>query len=133
MHLNYVLPPIVMGLLGLVMRYRTVRRRHGNIPVRMRRAGKKRWSRGHAVWVHDVLAFRASPAAWYESLLWVTDIYERAPTSEDRRRLRRLGKDMAVGTLRLNDGTLAQVAARRQYAPALFGDVATSQDVIEAA
>jgi hypothetical protein len=123
MHLQYVLPPMVMGLLGLIMRYRTVLRRDGNIPVHMRQAGKKKWSRGHAVWVHDVLAFRASPAAWSESLFWVADIQQRQPTSEERRRLHRLGDDMAVGTFRLTDGVSVDVATRREHGPALFGDV----------
>jgi hypothetical protein len=45
---------------------------------------------------------------------------------------------MAVGTFRLNDGVSVDVAARREYGPALFGniarsrDVATSPDAIEA-
>jgi hypothetical protein len=45
---------------------------------------------------------------------------------------------MAIGTFCLNDGVSVDVAARREYGPALFGtiaksrDVATSQDVIEA-
>jgi hypothetical protein len=104
----------------------------------MRRAGKTKWSRGHAVWVHDVFAFRASPAAWNESLSWVAETQQRAPTPEERRKLHHLGDDMAVGTFRLNDGVSVDVAARSEYAPALFGniaksrDVATSQDVIEA-
>jgi hypothetical protein len=35
-------------------------------------AGKRRWTRGHAIWVSDVFAWRGSPAAWNEELLWVT-------------------------------------------------------------
>jgi hypothetical protein len=135
---NYVLPPLIISNLALLARYYMLVRRAGNIPVRMRRAGKTKWSRGHAVWVHDVFAFRASPAAWYESLSWVAETQQRAPTQEERRRLHRLGDDMAIGTFCLNDGVSVDVAARREYGPALFGtiaksrDVATSQDVIEA-
>jgi hypothetical protein len=122
----------------LLVRYYTLRRRAGNIPVRVRRSGKTKWNRGHAVWVHDVFAFRTSPAAWYESLSWVAETQQRTATPEERRRLHRLGDDMAVGTFRLNDGVSVDVAARREHGPALFGntarpgDVATSQDVIEA-
>ena len=138
MHWSYVLPPLIISNLALLARYHMLRRRAGNIPVRMRRAGNTKWSRGHAVWVHDVFAFRASPAAWYESLSWVAAVDQRAPTPEERRRLHRLGEDMAVGTFRLNDGVSVDVAARREYGPTLFGniakscDVATSPDVIEA-
>jgi hypothetical protein len=135
---SYVLPPLIISNLALLARYYMLVRRAGNIPVRMRRAGKTKWSRGHAVWVHDVFAFRASPAAWYESLSWVAETQQRTATPEERRRLHRLGDDMAVGTFRLNDGVSVDVATRREYGPALFGniarpgDVATSQDVIEA-
>jgi hypothetical protein len=137
MPLQYVLPPLVMSLLGLIMRYHTLQRRNGNIPVRMRQAGKNKWSRGNAVWVHDVFAFRASPAAWRESLFWVADTDQRAPTAEERRKLHRLGDDMAIATFHLNDGDVVDVATRRENVPALFGDVAkrrdvaTSQEVIE--
>ncbi len=31
------------------------------------------WHRGHGIWVHDVCAVRASPAAWREHLAWVTE------------------------------------------------------------
>ena len=138
MHWSYMLPPLIMSNLALLVRCYRLRRRAGNVPVRLRRAGKTKWSRGHAVWVHDVFAFRASPAAWYESLSWVAEIQQRAPTQEERRRLRRLGDDMAVVTFRLSDGVSVDVAARREYGPALFGkvaksrDVTTSPDVIEA-
>ena len=129
MHWSYVLPPLIMSNLALLARYSRLRRRSGNIPVRMRRAGKTKWSRGHALWVHDVFAFRASPAAWSESLSWVAEITQRAPTQEERRRLRRLGDDMAVGTFRLSDGVSVDVAARREHGPALFGKVARSRDL----
>jgi hypothetical protein len=131
--LRYMLPPLVIGILAFIACYHLQPRAEGNIPVRMRRPGKKQWSRGHAVWVHDVFAFRASPARWYESLSWVADIHQRAPTSEERRRLHRLGEDIAVGTLRLNDGGSVDVAARREHGPALFGESqshAASRDMV---
>ncbi len=41
---------------------------------------KGRWHRGHGLWVHDVLAFRGSPAAWQEGLLWVSGVTTRELT-----------------------------------------------------
>ena len=49
------------GILSLVLRNRELRKRYGDIPVRVRRAGKKRWTRGHAIWVSDVFACAARP------------------------------------------------------------------------
>jgi hypothetical protein len=72
----------------------SLRKRPGNIPVRLRAGGSHRWRPAHAVWVHDVLAFRASPAAWREALHWVTGAEVRrsecrraedAPVTSDRR------------------------------------------------
>ena len=56
-----------LGILALVYRNRGLRKRHGDIAVRVQRTGKSRWTRGHAVWVSDVLAWRGSPAAWCTS------------------------------------------------------------------
>ena len=61
-----------VGILALVYRNKSLRQRHGDIPVRVQRAGKTRWTRGHAVWVSDVFAWRGSPAAWSEDLFQVT-------------------------------------------------------------
>jgi hypothetical protein len=57
-----------VGILTLLLRNRALRNRAGNVPVRVRPAGKKRWSPGHGVWIHDVFAFRGLPAAWREAL-----------------------------------------------------------------
>jgi hypothetical protein len=63
----------------LLLRNRALRALGGDIPVWRRTAGSRRWTRGHAVWVHDVLAFRGSPAMWTESLLGVATASTRAP------------------------------------------------------
>lgn len=47
-----------LGILTLVLRNRWLRKRPGDVPVRMRTASGKRWHRGHAVWVHSVFVFR---------------------------------------------------------------------------
>ena len=52
-----------LGILTAVVQNRKLRKRYGDIPVRVRRPGKKRWTRGHAIWVSDVFAWRGTPAA----------------------------------------------------------------------
>ena len=51
------------GILVLVLRNRSLRKRAADIPMRLRIDAKGRWHRGHGLWVHDVLGFRGSPAA----------------------------------------------------------------------
>ena len=50
-----------VAILILVIRNRSLRRRMGDVPVRVLRPGKQRWSRGHALWVSDVFAWRGIP------------------------------------------------------------------------
>jgi hypothetical protein len=56
-----------IAILTLVLRNRSLRKRPGNVAVRLHRPGSKRWTPGHAVWIHDVFAFRGTPAAWREA------------------------------------------------------------------
>ena len=61
------------GITIIVFRNRGLRKRHGDIPVRVKRPGKTRWTRGHwtrghGLWVSDVFAWRGSPAAWSEDI-----------------------------------------------------------------
>jgi hypothetical protein len=53
-----------IAILVLVLRNRGLRKRALQIPMRLRVDPEGRWQRGHGLWVHDVLAFRGSPAAW---------------------------------------------------------------------
>jgi hypothetical protein len=102
------------GILTLLLRNRSLRRRGGDLPVRMRPAGGGRWRRGHALWVHDVLCFRASPAGWKEELLWVEEVAVRPATEEDG--LRRLGAAPVVARLSVHDGEPVEVAASEEHA-----------------
>ena len=49
------------GIAVLVFRYRGLTGRYGDIPVRVRRPGKKRWTRGHAVWALRCLRVARQP------------------------------------------------------------------------
>jgi len=113
-----------MGILLLVRNNSSLRKRPGNVPVRVKRPGKSRWVPGHAVWIHDVLAFRASPAAWKELLVWVTGAGVREPTAEEGKKLHRLGDGKVIATLRIVDGGTIEIAARAEDRVALLGPFA---------
>ena len=89
-----------VGIISVVVRNRQLRKRYGDIPVRVRRPGKKRWTRGHAIWVSDVFAWRGSPAAWNEeSARGRAGLDPRPDEREDRKRLRRLADEPVIATL----------------------------------
>lgn len=111
---------IAIALLVLVLRNRGLRKRAANIPMRLRTDPEGRWRRGHGVWVHDVLAFRGSPAAWDESLLWVTDATVRELTPEEAHKFRRLDDPVAV-TLTQADGPPADAVTTGQHRQLLLG------------
>jgi hypothetical protein len=108
------------GILTLLLRNRSLRRRGGDLPVRIRSAAGGRWRRGHALWVHDVLCFRASPAGWKEELLWVEELTIRPATDEDG--LHRLGGDPVVARLSVHDAEPVEVAASEEHAQRVAGD-----------
>ena len=99
-----------LGILGLLFLNRSLRWRFGDVPVRVLPSGKKRWVRGHAIWVSDVFAWRGSPAAWNEDLLRVISVESHSPTTEEHKRLRRLD-DAIVVSMTLTEGGTALVAA----------------------
>lgn len=113
------------ALLVIFLRNRALRARRGDVPVRRRPAGRKRWRRGHGVWVHDVFAFRGSPAMWDEYLTFVTKAETRPVASTpEARRLRRLGTGAVVCVMTGEDGTATEYAARAEHALELLGPFA---------
>jgi hypothetical protein len=118
-----------IGILTLVMRNRELRKRPGNVPVRVRPADKTRWTPAHALWVSDVLAYRGSPAAWKEGLFRVTAASERPADAKERKHLRRIGDDPVIATLTVDDGDTTRqidVAARASDALTLLGPYAAN-------
>jgi hypothetical protein len=109
------------AITALVLRNRAIRHRPDNMPVRRRLPGKKHWTRGHAIWIHDVLAFRASPAAWKENLLWVIADEKRQPDTDEAYKLRRLGPDPIVVAVTDDSGVTVEFATDAQHADALGG------------
>lgn len=119
-----------IGILTLVMRNRALRMRRGNVAVRVREEGKRRWTPGHGLWVNDVFAYRGSPAAWKEGLLPVSAASARPASAEERKHLRRIGDEPVITTLTFEDaGTKRQidVAARGSDGRLLLGPYAESR------
>ena len=110
-----------VAILALLYRNRSLRRRPGDIPVRVPRPGKTRWVRGHAVWVSDVFAWRGIPAAWQEDLCRVVSARSGSLGPGERKRLRGLGRDAAAVTLRPDAGPPFRVAVRGEHLDALLG------------
>jgi hypothetical protein len=109
-----------IAILVLVFRNRGLRKRALNIPMRLRVDTEGRWHRGHGLWVHDVLAFRGSPAAWKEGLLWVSGVTTRELTAEEAHKFRRLDQPV-VATLAVADGPTAETVTERQHLQLLLG------------
>ena len=114
-----------LGILALVYRNRSLRKRHSDIPVRVQRTGKTRWTRGHAIWVSDVFAWRGSPAAWREDLVHIAGASVRSATPEERKALHRLGDEPVVATLTTGQDEVLHVAASAEHVSALSGPFAS--------
>jgi len=110
-----------LGIGVLVLRNRSLRNRSGDVPVRVRLAGKKRWVRGHGTWVHDVFAFRGSPAAWKEHLLWVASTTVVPVSESDQKKLRHLGAGLVIAQFHGPGGESADFATSAAHATALMG------------
>ena len=80
-----------------------------------------RWTRGHAVWVSDVFAWRGSPAAWSEDIVQVTGVRLRSPDEEERHKLRRLGAGVQIAMLSSLDGEPLEVATWPASTTAVHG------------
>jgi hypothetical protein len=114
-----------IAIVVLVLRNRKLRARSGNIRVRRRLAGKARWQRGHGVWVHDVFAYRRSPAGWAESLTWVTSVSTRAVVNAaEAKKLRRLGEGLVLSVMTDDDGMEIEFASRAEDGLDLLGPFA---------
>ena len=122
---------IAIALTVIAFRNRTLRKRYGDLPVRVLRAGKKRWTRGHAIWVSDVFAWRASPASWKEGLEQVTDasLHEHID-AQTAKKLHRLGDSPVVASLTLVGGDVIDVAARTEHRAALVGPFANQPSAV---
>ncbi len=114
----------------LILRNRSLRKRAGNVPARLRVAPDKRWKRGHGLWVHDVWAFRGSPAAWSEKLVWVKGVTIRRVTADEAEKLRRLGENPTVAVFAYEGGTI-EVAASAAHRAELIGPFVNSTSVSE--
>ncbi len=109
------------GILTLVFRNRSLRKRPGNVPCKFRPTDKKRWTSGHGVWVSDVFAWGGSTAAWKSELAWATGLATRPADDGERKKLRRLGDSPLIASLALAEGGTVEVAAKREHRAGLLG------------
>jgi hypothetical protein len=114
---------IAIALGVLVYRNRALHSRPDDIPCRLQNKPGGRWSRGHALWIHDVFSFRASPASWNDYLGWVRQVSLRSPNPDEARKLRRF-PDPIIAMLLMDDGTTIAVAAGSERQTALTGPIA---------
>lgn len=128
--LIYVGVPLWLCALGigtLVFRSRLLRSRNGNIPVRVLRAGHRRWTRGQAIWISDVFAWRGSPAAWTEALIQVIAVHPRPASPAEVAKLHRMGSDLTAVDLSGADGVTLTVVAVGTDRAALLGPFTKEQ------
>lgn len=117
-----------LGIFTVIYRNSALRKRRGNIPVRVLNPGKTRWVRGHAVWISDVFAWRGSPAAWSEGLSQVAAASVAPAGPEELKRLRRLGDEPVVATLTVHEGAALRVAVAGGDRAAVLGPFQTMPD-----
>ena len=110
-----------LGILTLVFRNRSLRKRPGNVPCKFRPTDKKRWSSGHGVWVSDVFAWGGSTAPWKSQLAWTADVATHPANGEERKKLRRLGDSPLIASLALAEGGTVEVAAKPEHRAGLLG------------
>ena len=121
-----------VGILILVFRSRSLRKRPGNVPCKFRPTDKKRWTSGQGVWVSDVFAWVGSTAAWRDDLAWTVGAATRPADEEERRKLRRLGDVPLIASLALAEGGTVEVAATREHRAGLLGPFADSAAAVDA-
>ena len=112
------------AIAATLLRNRSLRKRGGDIPMRLRSDPDKRWKRGHGLWVNNVMSFRASPAGWQESLIWVTQAAVRSATSTERKKLHRLGDRPVIASLAVHAGGTVEAAAKAEDQRHLLGPYA---------
>ena len=124
---------IAVGILTLVFRNRSLRKRPGNVPCKLRPADKKRWTSGHGVWVSDVFAWAGSTAPWKSELVWAVDVATRPADEEERKKLRRLGDSPLIASLAAAEGGTVELAAKPEDRAGLLGPFAESTSHVGAA
>jgi hypothetical protein len=115
----------VGGIVYLLLLNRRLRKRQGDISVRVRHAPGERWGRGHAIWVGDVFAFRSSPSGWSESLDLIRSARPRELTADDAHHLRHV-EDPIVALLSGDDRTI-EVASAGSQKDAVLGPFKTER------
>lgn len=114
-----------VGIFALLFQNRALKKRPGNIPVRVRPAGKNRWSKANALWLSDIFFWRGSLGVWKEGLDRVVGASARPADLNEQKKLHRLGEGVLVATLRFADGGSQDVAGPRELRGQLLGPFAS--------
>ena len=110
-----------LGIFALLFQNRALKRRPGNIPVRVLRPGKKRWLKANAIWVSDVFFWRGGLGVWKEGLGQVTGASSRPADTAEQKKLHRVGPNVVIVTMTLADGGSIGVASQHERRAALLG------------
>ena len=112
------------GIFALLHQNRALKKRPGNIPVRVRPACKKRWSKANALWLSDVFFWRGGLGVWKEGLDRVAGASARPADPEEQKKLHRVGDHVLVATMKLADGGSVDVAGPGELHDQLLGPFA---------
>ena len=110
-----------VGIFALLHQNRSLKKRPGNIPVRVRPAGTKRWSKANALWLSDVFFWRGGLGVWKEGLDRVAGASARPADPKEQKKLHRVGDEVLVATMTFADGGSIDVATPRERRDELLG------------
>ena len=112
---------VAAGIFALLFQNRALKKRPGNVSVRVRPAGKKRWSKANSLWLSDVFFWRGSLGVWKEGLDQVTGASSRPADAAEQKKLHRVGKNVVIVTMTLAGGGTLDTAGPHESRAALLG------------
>ena len=112
---------VAVGIFALLFQNRALKKRPGNVPVRVRPAGKKRWMKANGLWLSDVFFWRGGLGVWKEGLSQIISASSRPAGTEEQKKLHRVGKNVVIVTMTLAGGGTLDTAGPHESRAALMG------------